>query len=65
MQQPLKFLTDLFNVALITLAQHAVRVLSALIGTQESVSWGNTPAVKRFMKGLFESRPIFPKNNYI
>ena len=63
MQQSLKFLTDLFKTGYsFNQISTARSVLSALIDT---LSWGNTPIVKRFMKGLFESRPIFPKYNCI
>ena len=60
MQQSLKFLTDLFKTGYsFNQISTSGSVLSVLIDTQDGVSWGNTPTVKRFMKGLFESRPIF------
>ena len=36
-------------------------VLSSVINQQQSVSFGNIPIVKRYMKGIFENNPTLPK----
>ena len=39
-------------------------VLSSVINQQKSVSFGNIPIVKRYMKGIFESNPTLPKFHF-
>ena len=34
---------------------------SSVINQQQSVSFGNIPIVKRYMKGIFENNPTLPK----
>ena len=36
--------------------------LSSVIHQQQNVSFGNTPIIKRYMKGIFENNPTLPKN---
>ena len=38
---------------------------SSVINQQQSVSFGNIPIVKRYMKGIFENNPILPKFQFI
>ena len=35
--------------------------LSSVIKQHQNVSYGNTPTVKRYMKGIFENKPTLPK----
>ena len=59
-QEPLSFLTELFKEGLsYNQINTASSALSSLIN-YGNVSFGKTPVVKRFMKGVFESRPFFP-----
>ena len=39
--------------------------MSSIIITKNELSWGKLPYVKRFMKGVFELRPSFPKYHMI
>ena len=39
--------------------------LSSVIDQQQNVSFGNTPIVKRCMKGIFENNPTSPKFQFI
>ena len=36
-------------------------IFSSVINQQQSVSFGNIPIVKRYMKGIFENNPTLPK----
>ena len=38
---------------------------SSVINQQQSVSFGNIPIVKRYIKGIFENNPILPKFQFI
>ena len=40
-------------------------IFSSVINQQQSVSFGNIPIVKRYMKGIFENNPILPKFQFI
>ena len=39
--------------------------LSAVFNLENSISWGKLPIVPRFMKGIFEARPLFPNYHSI
>ena len=58
----LHFLTELFeaNCGYIAL-NTARRTLSTFVVLPGNISVGNHPLVTRFMKGVFQSRPTFPK----
>ena len=38
-----------------------ISALSSVIKQQQNVSFGNNSIVKRYMKGIFESKPSLPK----
>ena len=43
----------------------ACSALSAVIETSNNVSFGKQPSVKRFMKGIYQTKPSFPKYTYV
>ena len=60
--EALEFLTKLFNSgASYNKINTAKSALSALFMDNSNVSFGKFPVVKRFMKGIYESRPVFSK----
>ena len=61
--QAIEFLTGLFQQGLLyTLINTALSALSALLHRMDNnIPFGQLPLVKRFMKGVFELRPSFPK----
>ena len=60
--EALKFLTDLYTKGYSYHQINTARsILSALLNLVNSISWGLTPIVRRFMKGVFGARPYFPK----
>ena len=58
----IEFLRHLFDKGFsypqICMARSAV---SALVNARDDVPIGKHPLLKRFMKGIFELRPVFPK----
>ena len=60
------FLTQLRNEGKTTTQLCVARsALSTIIMTRDSCTWGNLPIVKRYMKGIYESNPVFPKSYMI
>lgn len=58
----IEFLTDLFKQGLGYSAINTARsALSAIIDVSDKQTFGEDRLVKRFMKGVFESRPALPK----
>ena len=59
----LQFLSDLFNAGLSYSSINTARsMLSSLLCLENNhISFGQIPIVKRFLKGVFELRPSFPK----
>ena len=54
----LKFLTDLYTTGCSYHQINTARsIVSALLNLENSISWGMTPIVCRFMKGVFEAHP--------
>ena len=43
----------------------ACSALSAVVDTHTNISFGNLPVVKRFMKGIFQLIPSFPKYSFV
>ena len=43
----------------------ACSTLSLIIDVDGANSFGKLPVVKKFMKGIFEQKPVFPKYQYI
>ena len=61
-EEVLHFLTELFEANCGYSALNTARsVLSTFIVLPGNISVGNHPLVTRFMKGVFQSRPTFPK----
>lgn len=61
--QVLEFLSDLFQKgASYSVMNSARSALSSFIQPFNNISFGKLPIVKRYMKGVFEKRPFFPKN---
>ena len=64
--QALNFLTSL-NQSGYTYNQinTACSVMGAILNIENKYMWGKLPIVKRFMKGVFEAKPVFPKNYFV
>lgn len=61
--QALDFLSQLYNEgASFHSMSNARSALSTFIKPFDSTTFGRLPIVKRYMKGVFESRPTFPKS---
>ena len=61
-----EFLTDLYGKGLGYSAINTSRcALSAVISPEDNVSFGENPYVKRFMKGVFQTRPSLPRYSQI
>jgi len=65
-QEALAFLSDLFYEGLSYNQINTARsALSTFIVYDFNVTFGKMPIVKRFMKGVYESRPVFPRNIFV
>ena len=66
LHESLNFLATLFQKGYsYDQLKNARSALSAVINASDNISFGKLPMVKRFMKGVFEKRPSFPKNYFI
>ena len=64
--QALDFLSKLYNEnASYSTINTAKSALSSLLQLDSDIPFGQLPLVKRFMKGIFEQRPSFPKHQEI
>ena len=62
----LKFLTNLHNSGhKYGQINTACSAISAVINVPGNISFGKLPVVRRFMKGIFELKPCFPKYTQI
>lgn len=65
-KEVLSFLTELYETGIGYSGLNSARsALSAIIWNDSGLPIGKFPTVKRFMKGVFENRPTFPKYSYI
>ena len=62
----LHFLSELFNQGCsYDQIKTARSALSSIIRPTNNITFGRLPIVKRFMKGIYEKRPSFPKNYFV
>ena len=62
----LEFLVDLFDSGIVYSCINTARsALSAILCQNSAVTVGNSPIIKRFMKGVFQLRPTRPRYNFI
>jgi len=65
-QKALAFLTILFNNnSSYNQVNTARSALSTFIIYDNNMTFGKMPIVKRFMKGVYESKPTFPRNLFV
>jgi len=61
-EQAIEFLTELYQKDLSFSAINIARsMLSVILKTVDGMTIGNQPLMRRFMKGVFRSRPSLPK----
>ena len=64
--EAMEFLTSLYEGNLAYSSINTARsALSSFLQIQSPIPFGQLPIVKRFMKGIYELRPCFPKHNSI